>query len=153
MMVWCQYRPGVYHVVPTVLGPMDDRGHRARIDGLTVEFTALGGPGAGSALDTNDRGWDEETRLMVETYLQAHPDWGHTLVLADEAIMTKSSDGPGCSVMMPSTGGVRPCGRPVEEGLEVCTMHARQLGQLKTLETQAPANPDPIPARPDQVAI
>ena len=151
MMIWCQYRPGVYHVVPTVLGPIDDRGHRARIEGLTVEFTALGGPGAGSALDTNDRGWDEETRLMVETYLQAHPDWGMALVLADEAIMTKTTDGPGCNVMMPSTGGVRACGRPVEEGETACAMHLRQMGKLKAEERQeAAAN---LPARPDQVAV
>lgn len=151
MKIWCVYRPGTYHMEPSTLGPEDRIGRRARIEGLTLDFTTLGGPGAGSVLDTiafaESRGLDEAKREEIEHYLMSHPDWGQALHLADEAIELREGGGPGCQVMTQVAGGVRRCGRKVEAEGQLCAIHAPQFSTLDADGVQ------PLPAPPETAAV
>lgn len=122
MKIWSNLRPYVIWVEPSRYGPADSFGRRTQTPGLKIEFTTLGGPGAGSVFDTEAQGWDDERREEIEAYLRGHRDWGFQLFQADETVTTGRS-AAGCEVMTIVHGGVRKCGRPVSEVGEVCDIH------------------------------
>ncbi len=146
MKIWCRYRPGMYVIQGEEYLPADRFGHRQKTKGLKVEFTTLGGPGAGSLLDTvaeaERQGWDTETREAVEHYLQGHQDWGFALYRAGEEVTTGRQAGASCQVMTIVHGGVRTCGRPVESEGDLCDIHAAQEATLDAQGPDLPPMPD-----------
>lgn len=130
MKIWSKHRPGTYWIESSSYGQADRFGHREMHKGLLVEFTTLGGPGAGSLLDTIEyqakQGWSDETREAVEGYLQGHRDWGLQLFLADDAMAANERPEAGCEVMTIIHGGVRVCGRPVAAKGDLCDVHSDQ---------------------------
>jgi hypothetical protein len=156
MKIWSQYRPGVYVIDPDTLGPEDRLGRRTVIPGLRVEFQTLGGPGAGSLLDTvveqKAQGWDDETRERVEQYLQGHRDWGFVLALADESMTSVRHAGASCPVMTMIQGGVQRCRRPVETEGDLCDIHQAQRATLEQVGAQPEGAAVPLPPMPPQEA-
>lgn len=149
MKIWSAYRPGVYVFEPTVLGKEDRLGRRERIEGLTIEFTTLGGPSVGSILDTAEfaerHGLDDAKREEIEQYLMSLPDWGLRMTFADESVVQSRQTGPGCPVMTQIQGGVRKCNRPVETDGELCEIHRPQFAKA-----QAPIE---LPAPPEAATV
>lgn len=149
MKLWSQFRPAVFWVEPSFYSPADHTGRREKTEGLKIEFTTLGGPGAGSVWDSEAeqqrRGWSDERRIEVEEYLKGQNEWGMSLFLADDSVQVGRVSGAACQVMTIIQGGVRSCGRPVAEVGQVCELHGGPAPGSEELEDQEAPEVPPVP--------